>query len=406
MEGRTPVTKTSNTKALHNEIARLKRNNDRLTLKLQKAEGIIELQKKIPDVRTGRSKREKERLLMDLVFENQAEFGARMACEAFDVSEATYYREKARRGSTELVSPPETPFRHHRRLTQTEETEVLNQLTSEKFIDLAPEEVCATLLDEGKYLCSPRTMYRILKANKAVRERRNQLRHPIYVKPELLATGPNQLWSWDITKLKTHEKWKYFHLYVIIDVFSRCIVGWLIAPRESQELAKRLIDETCKKQGIEKEQLTIHADRGAAMKSKAVSQLMADLGVCRTHSRPHVSNDNPYSESQFKTLKYHSSFPSFFPTLESAKTFLREWFHWYNEQHHHSGICMMTPKSVHTGEAKALLEKRRELMRIAYDKNPERFVHGIPQVPDLPTEVWINKPQKKTPNKNIPIEAA
>jgi len=333
---------------------------------------------------------------MSEAIKKSEEFGARRVCDAFDIPEASFYREKARRAANTQSSPLPQP-RHHRRLKETEEREVLDILISERFQDCAPEEVCAILLDEGKYCCSPRTMYRILRANKAVRERRDQLHHPKNSKPELLATAPNQLWSWDITKLKMHEKWTYLHLYVILDVFSRRVVGWLVAPRESQELAKRLIDETCERQGILPKQLTIHADRGAAMKSKAVSQLMADLGVCRTHSRPHVSNDNPYSESQFKTLKYHSSFPKKFSSLEEAKIFLRRWFDWYNMEHRHSGIGMMTPDSVHSGEAQALLEKRREVLIAAYQANPNRFVRGLPSLPDLPKAAWINKPHEPDP---------
>jgi len=343
---------------------------------------------------------------MKVAMENHSDFGARAVCEALDISEATFYRRKAELAKIGNSNQTTKVRRHHRRLSENEELFVLDLLNSERFRDLAPEEIHATLMDEGRYYCSPRTMYRILKANKAVRERRNQLRHPNYTKPELLATGPNQVWSWDITKLKTNEKWKYQHLYVIIDVFSRYVVGWLVAPRESQDLAKRLISETCLKQEIEENQLTIHADRGAAMKSKGVSQLMADLGVCRTHSRPHVSNDNPYSESHFKTLKYHSSFPKSFNTLDEAKIFLRRWFDWYNNEHHHSGIGMMTPKTMHTGEAKGILIKRQKVMDDAHKKHPERFVRGATKLEPLPTEVWINKPIKAIDNKDVTIEVA
>ena len=259
-------------------------------------------------------------------------------------------------------------------------------------MDKSVPEVWATLLDEDVYLCSIRTMYRILNENKAVRERRNQLRHPEYKKPELLATGPNQLWSWDITKLKGHRKWTYYYLYVILDVFSRRVVGWMVSERESATLANHLIKEACQKHEIEPEQLTIHADRGSAMRSKAVAFLLADLGITKTHSRPHVSNDNPYSEAQFKTLKYHPTFPKSFGCIEDARAFLQEFFTWYNEEHHHTGIGLMTPNQVHYGQAQAIYETRSATLLKAQAVHPERFVNGTPKPPALPTEVWINKP--------------
>jgi putative transposase len=220
------------------------------------------------------------------------------------------------------------------------------------------------LLDDGHYLCSISTMYRILRDANAVRERRNQLRHPSYAKPELLATAPNQLWSWDITKLRGPEKWSYFYLYVIMDVFSRYVVGWMVARSECSSLAGRLIRESCEKQGIEEGQLTVHADRGASMKSKLVAQLLADLGVTKTHSRPRVSDDNPFSESQFKTMKYRPEFPDRFGSQEDALSFCRPFFHWYNHQHRHSGIGLMTPASVHYGEATKIIEARLTCWRL------------------------------------------
>jgi len=235
-------------------------------------------------------------------------------------------------------------------------------------------------------------MYRILEKYRAVRERRNQRRHPQYQKPELLATGPNQVWSWDITKLKGPRKWSHYHLYVIMDIYSRYVVGWMVAERESAMLAERLIRETCERQGIVKDQLTIHADRGVSMRSKTVAQLMADLGVTKSHSRPHVCDDNPYSESQFKTLKYHPSFPGQFGSLEDARLFLRHFFDWYNDEHRHSGIAMMTPKDVHIGKADEIIRKRQETMNRAYSLHPERFVSGHPKLKPLSGEVWINKP--------------
>jgi len=267
--------------------------------------------------------------------------------------------------------------------------EVLN---SGRFQDCAPRQVYASLLDEATYLCSWRTMYRILAAANEVRERRDQLRRPTYTKPELLATRPRELWSWDITKLKGPTKWTYYYLYVILDVFSRYVVGWMISERETAELAEAFIAETCAKEGIGSDQLTLHADRGSAMTSKSVAQLLADLGVTKTHSRPHVSNDNPYSESQFKTLKYRGDFPAQFGSLADARAWARPFFHWYNHEHHHSGIGLLTPATVHCGQAAEAIAARQQVLLAAYEAHPERFVRGIPRPPALPTAVWINPP--------------
>ena len=251
----------------------------------------------------------------------------------------------------------------------------------------------ATLIDEGQYLCSWRTMYRILDENDEICERRNQLRHPNYVKPELLATQPNELWSWDITKLLGPAKWTYYYLYVILDVFSRFVVGWLISERESANLAKELIAETCGRQGIQPNQLTIHADRGSSMTSKPVAFLMADLGVTKTHSRPHVSNDNPYSEAQFKTLKYQPDYPERFGCQQDARSWAKDFFDWYDYEHHHSGLGLLTPADVHYGRAQAAIQQRQQVLQAAYQKNPERFVKGLPKPPELPEAVWINPPK-------------
>lgn len=276
---------------------------------------------------------------------------------------------------------------------------MLNQLHSKRFIDQSPGEVFATLLDDGKYLCSERTMYRILESVNEVKERRNQLRHPKYKKPELLATGQNQVWSWDITKLKGPVKWTYYYLYVLMDIFSRYIVGWLLAHRECSSLAKRLIEESCEKQDVDRDQLIIHADRGTSMTSKGVAQLLADLGVTKSHSRPHVSNDNPYSEAQFKTMKYQPEFPSRFDSYEHTKSYSREFFSWYNTEHRHSGICMLTPEMVHYGQAAQILEKRHQVLLAAYQKHPERFIRGAPVKNILPAAVWINKPDNTLEDK-------
>ena len=263
---------------------------------------------------------------------------------------------------------------------------------SDRFMDQAPHEIYATLLDEGRYLCSVRTMYRILEQESEVRERRDQLRHPAYAKPELLATAPNQVWSWDITKLLGPAKWTYFYLYVILDIFSRYVVGWMLAGRESATLAQRLIEETCHKQAIAPDQLTIHADRGSSMTSKPVAFLLADLGITKTHSRPHTSNDNPFSEAQFKTLKYRPEFPERFAGIEEARAFCQSFFSWYNQEHHHTGIALLTPQVVHYAQAEKVLEARRNILNEAYRLHPERFVKGQPRLSPLPEGVWINPP--------------
>ena len=271
---------------------------------------------------------------------------------------------------------------------------MLDTLHCPRFVDKSPAEVYASLLDDGHYHCSIRTMYRILKGNREVVERRNQLRHPVYKKPELLATEPNQVWSWDITKLLGPVKWSYFYLYVILDIYSRYVVGWMLASRESAELAKRLIEETLEKQSITPGQLTIHADRGSSMKSKPVALLMSDLGVTKTHSRPHTSDDNPYSESQFKTLKYHPSFPGRFGSVEDARTFCQRFLTWYNTEHHHGGIGLLTPEDMHYGRATQITAARQVVLANAYDKHPERFVKGLPTPPPVPEAAWINPPHE------------
>lgn len=270
-------------------------------------------------------------------------------------------------------------------------------LDSPRFQDCAPREVYAPLLDEQTYLCSWRTMYRILAAADEVRERRDQLRRPTYTKPELLATRPKELWSWDITRLKGPTKWTYDYLYGILDVFRRYVVGWMISERESAELAEAFIAETCAQAGICPDQLTLHADRGSAMTSKCVAQLLADLGVTKTHARPHGSNDNPYSESQFKTLKYRPGFPAPFGSLADARGWARPFFQWYNQEHRHTGIGVLTPATVHSGQAAETIAARQHVLMAAYQAHPERFVRGTPRPPALPTAVWINAPTVSEP---------
>lgn len=309
------------------------------------------------------------------------------ACSALGVSRATFYRRH------KPVEGPKAPRpKPARALSEEEQERVLGVLHQKRFMDKAPRQVYARLLDEGKYLCSTSTMYRILRGAEEIRERRNQVRHPVYTKPELLATGPNQVWSWDITKLKGPRRWEHYHLYVIIDIFSRCVVGWMIAECESDVLAQRFIAETLSKHSTSRDQLTIHADRGSAMTSKAVAQLLADMGVAKTHSRPHTSNDNPYSEAQFKTLKYHPKFPERFGSLEDARSYCREFFRWYNEEHYHSGIALLTPGIVHLGLAGAVIARRSQVLAAAYEAHPERFVRNRPTHPRLPAAAWINPP--------------
>lgn len=316
------------------------------------------------------------------------------ACQALGVPRATVYRARARRRGIVVrarISRPRSPLA----LLPAERERLLAVLNSERFADLAPAAIYATLLDEGCYLASVRTMYRVLAQEGQSLERRNQRVHPAYEKPELLATRPNAVWSWDITKLKGPVRWSVYHLYVILDIFSRYVVGWMVALREAAELAEQLIADTLEKQQIAPGTLTLHADRGTSMRSKPVAALLIDLEVARTHSRPHVSDDNPYSESQFKTLKYRPEFPERFGSLEGARAHCQRFFHWYNHEHRHSGIGLMTPHAVHYGIANALNEKRAQTLQIAYAAQPLRFKGRVPQPPALPTAAWINPPKKE-----------
>ena len=318
--------------------------------------------------------------------------GKKPACEAFNVPRASFYRylNKKNQPQDHDREKPDPPLA----LSLIEKTSVLDTLYSERFQDKTPYEVYATLLDEGVYYCSISTMYRTLSSEHGnVEDRRRQVKRTNYSKPELLATMPNQVWSWDITKLKGPVKWTYFYLYVIMDIFSRYVVGWMVAHRENTALAKRLIEQSCIKQNIVPQQLTLHADRGSSMKSKGVAQLLADLGVTKTHSRPHVSNDNPYSESQFKTLKYFPEFPGCFGSIQDARAFCKPFFLWYNQEHYHSGIGLMTPENVHYGMAHDVYEDRVQVLKAAFDLNPKRFKGKVPSPPALPKAAWINKPE-------------
>lgn len=329
---------------------------------------------------------------MNAVLDVAVEHGVSATCNAFGMPRATFYRHRA-----PMLGPKPRRASPPRRLCDTERTAVLGVLHEPRFADLAPAEVHATLLEEGRYLCSVRTMHRVLAQNAEMRERRNQLRHPNYAPPQLLATRPNELWSWDITKLLGPTKWSYFYLYVILDVFSRYVVGWMVARCESAALAHKLIAETCATQGVTTGQLTLHADRGASMKSKAVALLLSDLGVTKTHSRPHVSDDNPFSESHFKTLKYRPGFPERFGELEDARGFSADFVTWYNHEHHHSGLAMLTPADVHFDRVQQRVVERQAVLAHAFETHPDRFPHGRPVVRQPAREVWINKPKTTPP---------
>ncbi len=313
-------------------------------------------------------------------------------CQSVGLARATLYR----RRQPVRPSTPTVRAASSRALGPAEREAVLDVLHSERFLDHSPAEVQATLLEEQTYLCSTRTMYRILDAAQEVRERRDQVRHPAYTKPELVATAPNQIWSWDITKLKGPIPYLYYSLYVILDLFSRYVVGWMVATHENARLAQRVLEATCGKQEIGPHQLTIHADRGAPMRSTLVAELFADLSIDASHSRPRVSNDNPFSEAQFRTFKYRPEFPDRFGSLEHARTVSHDLFTWYNDAHHHSGLSYLTPADVHYGRAAATLAVRHRTRLAAYAAHPERFVQGPPRLEILPHAVWINPPATST----------
>jgi len=337
---------------------------------------------------------------MQLVHDLGSQHGVAPTCEALGVSRATYYRSRSPRA--ERAPRPSPP----RALTAPERQSVLDTLHEPRFVDLSPAEVHATLLDESVYLCSPRTMHRILAANQEVCERRAVARHPRYAAPELLATRPNEVWSWDITKLMGPAKWTYYYLYVILDIFSRYVVGWMVAEREAASLARRLLLETLDRQGIKPGQLTLHADNGAPMRAKLFVQLLADLGLVDSHSRPYVSNDNPFSEAQFKTLKYRPEFPDRYSNLGHAVSVCGDLFPWYNNEHHHAGISYLTPHDVHYGLADARVAERQMTMQRAHAEHPERFLRGAPRVAAPPKEVWINKPRLVRLEPGFPANVA
>ena len=313
------------------------------------------------------------------------EVGVQDACAIFGVPRATVYRRRQLR----VVLARR---RSGRALSEAERAEVLRVLCSARFVDASPGEVHATLLEEGVYLASELIMYWILRSQRAVRERRAVRRHPSYPRPDLVATGPNQVWTWDITKVRGPDRRVWFHLYVIIDIYSRYVVGWMLASSESGSLAERFIAETLKKEGVERGTLTLHSDRGTSMRSRTVAEMLDDLGVAKTHSRPRTSNDNPFSESQFKTMKYSPFFPGNFLSVDEGRAFFHLFFGWYNSEHHHSGIAMMTPEVVHRGRVDEVLAVRQAALDAAHAVHPERFVNGAPRAQRPAAEVWINRP--------------
>ena len=322
--------------------------------------------------------------------------GLKRACRVMSVDRSAVYRARA---AARRLTVPLRALRPRCRpplaFSDAERQRVLDTLNSDRFADCSPRQTYATLLDEGVYLGSVRTLYRLLAGCDQVRERRHQLTHPAYTKPELLAVQANEVWSWDITKLRGPSKWTCFHLYVILDIFSRYVVGWMIAPRETAELAESLIADTVAKQNIDPGRLTLHADRGTSMRSKPVAALLVDLDVAKTHSRPHVSNDNTYSEAQFKTLKYRPDFPDRFGSIEDARAHCHAFFTWYNASHRHSGIGFMTPETVHYGHATELTRQRSITLDAAFRANPNRFKYLAPRPPEVPLAAWINPPTKK-----------
>jgi putative transposase len=324
--------------------------------------------------------------------------GTNAALHAVGVDRATWYRRH--RKSPMPVRPERITTPQPRALSAVERKQIKALLESDEFVDEAPATVYAKLLDQGIYLGSVSTMYRILHEHDEVRERRRQATHPAHKKPELIATGPNEIWSWDITKLHGPEKWTYYYLYVILDIYSRYAVGWMLARVERAELSKRLITDTIAKQGVARNQLTLHSDRGSPMIAKPVAHLLADLGVTKSHSRPHVSNDNPYSESQFRTFKYRPDFPDRFGSFEDARAHCVRFFGWYNDDHRHSGIGLHTPDDVHHGRAEEIRDRRGVVLLDAYAEHPERFVRKPPIPPAIPAVAWINQPEEVTDSLN------
>ena len=323
--------------------------------------------------------------------------GRRRACAAVGMARASWYRNRTPR--PEPMFGPRLPRTSPRQLADTERDELHELLIDERFVDMAPAEIYATLLDEGRYLASISTMYRELhRRHGAVIDRRCHATHPARTRPELHATAPNQVWSWDVTKLRGPAKGDWFFLYWILDVYSRYAVGWTIAAHETGEIAQRLISDTIAAHDVDATRLTIHADRGTQQTSRPVAQLYADLGITRSHSRPRVSNDNPYSEAGFKTFKYRPDFPRCFDSLEHAVAHGDKFFDWYNFDHHHWGLALCTPAQVHHGQVDAVIAHRQHVLDTAYTAHPERFVRRPPIAKRPPDEAWINRPTEEDPS--------
>jgi putative transposase len=318
----------------------------------------------------------------------EQDYGTRTACRLVGASRATLHRRRLPKIST--IRGIRTS---HRKLDLVEQKIILQRIHEPRFADLSVREIYATLLDEGVYLCSISTMYRILRSVGETRERRRIASHPPRVKPELVAIAPDCVYSWDITKIAGPAKWQWYHLYVVLDVYSRFVVGWRLERNEDGILAEELFAEIIADRGIDPTKLTVHADNGSAMTAKTLNRLFVDLQITRSHSRPHVSNDNPFSEAQFKTMKYGPNYPERFASIEDARIWCEAFFHWYNEQHHHIGIGLLTPLDVYSGRGDERRAARRDVLHAAHAAHPERFVRGLPEPPRLPTLVAINPPE-------------
>jgi putative transposase len=349
-------------------------------------------------------RQEQTAVMVGLVDELGEQVGLVGACQALGVPRSWYYRQKA--PPMVAKQPGGSGPTPANALNHEEKQEVRVVLNSQRFCDQPPREVYATMLDEGKYLCHWRTMYRILEEHGEVGDRRGQRQHVSYAKPELVARAPNEIWSWDISFLAGPGRRTFYYLYNILDIFSRFVVGWMIASAESSQWAQAFIEATCAKQNISREQLTLHADRGSAMRANGVAELLERLGVTKSHSRPHTPNDNPFSEAQFKTLKHHPTFPETFADIQAARSWAREFFQWYNHQHHHVALGLMTPAVVHSGQAAAVIIRRQQVLDEAYARHPERFASGAPQAPQLPQEVWINPPEATSFSRTAPVLSA
>ena len=336
---------------------------------------------------------------MSAVTELAAAIGAQAACGVLAVPRGSYYRRMVPPSPSPRKAPVRAPS--PRALSAPERQVVLDTLHEERFQDRSAGHVVAALLSEDTWLCSERTMYRILQAQGETQERRRQRQHPVYVKPQLRAGAPNEVWSWDYTKVRGRTRGIWFHLFVLLDLFSRYVVGWTLTRRPSAAVARHLLQQTLTNHPVAADTLTVHNDRGTEFVADDVSKLFETLAVSRSFSRPRTANDNTFSESQFKTTKYHPDYPGAFDGIEPAWAYFETFFDWYNTEHRHSGIAWLTPQMVHTGQAATVLAQHQATKDLAFAANPERFVHGRPQVTSLPEEVWINGPPQDQPTQAI-----